>query len=115
MTLLRRTGAFSFRSPLTLTEMFETLNSSGPWQWRKRDNDSWGDYISCGVLPKPGYGIVKIIEEDATYVLNVRVTVEPGEATDVATQFSGVQAIVLNTIFPKIEADQIEPADPLER
>jgi hypothetical protein len=115
MTRLRRVAAFSFRSPFTLADIFEALNGSGPWHWRNRDNDSWGDYISSGVLPKPHYGIVKIIEEDTSYVLNMHVAVESSDATELATQFSAVQNIVLTRILPRIEADRIKPTDARER
>lgn len=112
---MRRAAAFSFRSPFTLAEIFEILNASGPWQWRNRDNDSWGGYLSAGVLSKPDLGIVKIIQDETAYVFNIQLTFESSDANEAAVRFSTIRDIVLNTIFPGIKADQIEDTDTVER
>ncbi len=60
---MRSTYAYSFETNLTLGEILEVLHRRGLWRWVRRDNDSWGDYISAAALGKPHKGVLKIIPD----------------------------------------------------
>jgi hypothetical protein len=101
--------AYSFQSDQSLDEIFARFNQIGPWRWVRRDNDSWGEYISSGVLHDPHYGILKLIVEPDHYAINVMLKSEHPDARDL---FDQVRGILFDKLLPAIGArDLIEVQD----
>ena len=112
---MRRLAAYSFRSPLLMPQLLGDLNTAGPWTWTKRDNDSWGDYISAGVLPKPHLGVDKILREDSLYILTLKLRVESEDKAETQAHFDGVHDIVMKSVLPTIKATDIERTEYRDR
>jgi len=112
---MRHLAAYSFRSPLSLADALDSLNSAGPWRWIERENDSWGDYISTGVLAKPHFGVVKIIQEESAYIILVHLRVENEDGAATQKHFDAVHRILDDAVFPNIKASEIEETDFRER
>lgn len=93
--------AYSFQSDQSLNQIFTHFNKIGPWKWVMRDNDSWGEYISSGVLPTPHYGILKLIVEPDHYAINVMLK---SEHPDARTLFDQVRGTLFDKLLPSIGA-----------
>ena len=101
--------AYSFESPLFMEEILSRLREKTTWRWIERDNDSWGEYISARVLDDPHDGMVKLIEEDGRYIINVYLRSKDASAS---SEFAHVREVVMQQVLPAIGASDIrETAD----
>lgn len=100
--------AYIFKSDLSLPQVLSRLQEISPWSWIDRENDRWGDYISAGALPDPDYGIVKIIEDEGRYVINV---VLESERADGASSFAEVRDAIFKHLLPALGAREIATTD----
>ncbi len=103
--------AYSFHSPLSMAEILERLNDLGPWQWIERDNDYWGEYISARVLPDPHDGMVKLISDEGSYIINVYLR---SKQPDAGAEFAAVRDIVFQRVLPALDASDILKTDDIE-
>ena len=106
--MIRDIYAFAFHSELSLLEMLQRLNERGPWQWTARDNNDWGDYIVAGAIEPPHRGVVKILEDDGHFAINIELK---SEAPDPQVAFASVRSIVLDQILPALEARDVVDTD----
>jgi hypothetical protein len=103
---MKQVYAYSFKTELSLDEIFTRLNEMGLWRWSRRYNDNWGDYVSTRALSD--YAMVKIFQEPDHYAVNV--VFEVNRATADA-EFSEFQGTLLNQILPSIGAREVTDTD----
>jgi hypothetical protein len=106
--VIRDLYAYAFKSALSLAEILEKLNASGPWQWLERDNDKWGEYISTRPIAAPHDGVAKILSEGDHYAINIELR---SEAPGPQGAFDAVRALVRETILPAIGAHEVVETD----
>lgn len=103
--------AYSFYSPLSMSEVFARLSDLGPWRWIERDNDEWGEYISARALHEPHDGMVKLIKDSDRYIINVYLrSKQPGAGE----AFAEVRDIVFHRVLPALDAADILKTNDLE-
>jgi len=106
--------AFAFRSDLTLDDMFARLQTTGPWEWDRRDSDRWDYYLSACPVPEPNQVMVKIFVEDVgQYVVDVLFRYRQEDA-GARADYSAARATLFDRLLPAIGARDITPADPRE-
>jgi len=98
--------AYSFRTGLSLAEIFARLNATGPWRWSVRDSEQWGEYISTRALPD--YAMAKIFVEDDSFVVNVTFESDRPAAD---AELDALRAVLLTQVLPSIEARDVSPTD----
>ena len=49
---MRKAAAYAFKTDLGLEDLFDRLNTRGPWEWSRRDSEHHGDYISTRALAR---------------------------------------------------------------
>jgi hypothetical protein len=108
--MVREAFAYAFDTALSIAEMFERLNTRGPWRWIERENDRWGDYISARAIDAPHEGIAKILYDDELrrFAINVELA---SEVPAPQAAFDRVRALVLSQILPAIDARDIAEAE----
>ena len=100
--------AYSFKTDLTLAQIFARLNEAGPWRWLERDSDHWGDYLSSVALRGVHTAVLKIFEEPTHFVVQTRFE---SEAPDSAAELETLRATLFEKVLPAIEARELTPAD----
>lgn len=102
--------AYRFDSSLEMREMIAALNQLGLWRFVERDSDRWGTYTSTAAS-RPGVAILKILEDEGRYVLNLRYeSQDRGAADDWAKLEQDLKAHIL----PAIRAVKVQPTPDIE-
>ena len=107
--LMRSSFAYSFRSALALPDILARLNRLGPWRWIERDSDRFGDYMSASPLAAPDRVIVKLVEEDGAYVVNVHV-----DSVAAAASLDRLHDELFTQILPAIAARDVTETSTLD-
>jgi hypothetical protein len=92
-------GAYTFRSALSLTEIIATLRAKTPWEWLERDSEFWGDYTSAQVSPDL---IFKIFVEDDRYLAELKF-----EDESLIPHWEALAAPWLRQVLPHLGATDI--------
>ena len=103
--------AYSFKSDLTLQQIFARLNEAGPWQWVEWANDNWGDYIWARTStehPAPDRVKVMICVETDHYVIYTRFK---SETPDAKAKLEALRATLFEKVLPAVGARDLSPAD----
>lgn len=101
-------SAYSFKTDLSLAQLFARLNEVGPWTWLERDNENWGDYLSSLASRDPYRTMVKIYEEPTHFVVQMRFE---SEEADAASVFDTLRATLFERLLPAIGARDLTPTD----
>lgn len=104
--------ANSFRSDLLLEQVLERLNDVGPWKWIERDNDDWGPYIYAVFNRDADRAILKILQAEGGYVINVFYrSSEPGAQAE----FETMRETLFQHLLPAIGARELAVTEIYER
>jgi len=98
--------AYAFKSKLTPDEMQERLNKVTPWKWNMGDSEYYGEYLMARLYR--GYSKFRIFTEKDTYVFDIYYSFDDHGAEDL---WESQHSLVLNEIFPSIEARDIRPTE----
>jgi hypothetical protein len=109
--MTRHVYAYSFTSPLSLSQMLAKWNELGPWRWTERDNDQFGEYISTRVLDLPQRGMLKVFVESDRYAINVMLQSENPNADN---KFADIRTTIFERLLPAVEASAISEAETYE-
>lgn len=104
---MKRVRAYTFKSPMTLGDMFARLNEIGPWRWIERDSDRFGEYISARAIPEPDHGMVKIFVEPGRYAVDLLLEADP-------SKLDAVNDTLFTHLLPAVGATEISETDHYE-
>jgi hypothetical protein len=98
--------AYSFTSPLSLDQMWDALHATVAWEWRRRENYAYGDYLWASTnVPTSA---VRIIEEAGRFFVDVEFHSETSTAHD---DCESLLRRVREELLPAIAAEDIRPAE----
>lgn len=103
--------AYAFKSPLSLREIKQRLVATTPWPWLDRDNDRYGDYLSALALPE--WGMLKVFEEDGTYVLDFKYRSDKADE-DAQAEWRPVHDMLVDRVLPSLGAREVAPTEPFD-
>jgi hypothetical protein len=98
--------AYSFKTEMSLEQIFERLNAVGPWRWIVRDSEHWGDYLWARAAPY--YASVKIYVEPELYVVQIKFE---SDAPEALMELEALREMVLERVLPVINASDLTPTD----
>jgi hypothetical protein len=96
--------AYAFRSDLSLVQMHESLRANTSWQWRERDSEFWGDYISAQGTLQPV--MVKIFVEGDGYLLELKF-----QDDGLRESWEPVAEAVMDLLLPSLAATGVRKAE----
>lgn len=106
--------AFAFSTDLALDEIYARLHQTHGWEWHRRDNDRWDNYLSAAPVPGPNRVMVKLfVEERGEYVVDILFSY--GEETSLArAAYEAARRVLFERLLPLIGARNLRPAEPRE-
>jgi hypothetical protein len=109
------TATYCFVSPMMIEDIFVHLNNVGPWRWKKRDSDRWGNYISTTITDPshPSVNVKLLYEPDdlERYVIDLCCNSEYPEQD---SAFGKMRDILLVSILPAIDATEVAEVEHYE-
>jgi hypothetical protein len=98
--------AYSFTSPLSLEQMLDALRASIAWEWRRRENYAYGDYL-WAITDVPT-SAVRILEEAGRVFIDIEFRFEAPTAPE---DCEALGRRVLQEVLPAIRAEDVRPAE----
>lgn len=98
--------AYSFTTPLSLEQMLDALRASVAWDWRKRENYAYGDYLWAST--DVAASTVRILEEAGRVFIDVEFRSEGSTAQE---QCGTLLRRVLEEVLPAIHAEDVRRAE----
>lgn len=99
-----------FDCPLTVEQIRARFNELGPWTWRERDNDRWGDYMSTAPFGTQ-HAMVKVLHDGTDWAINVYFFSDLPEAE---TQYLTMHETLFERLLPAVGATNFRSTETYE-
>lgn len=95
--------AFAYHSEKKLPEQLAALRAATDWEWRARDSEFWGEYLSAQAIAEELS--VKLFAEEDGYLFEFKCLTPEAEA-----RWEERTRVVLRQLVPLVQAEEVRRA-----
>lgn len=108
-----RSTEYSFKTPLSYSQMRTLLDERHPGQWSEGDSSRYGDYLASEIrFTSKENGVIRIYRTKGFY-LKLRLFCED-RSRHATAYWDRLNTYVMNEVAPAIQASELQPSSEID-